>query len=282
MIKSISYWSLKDGLNGTHPIVKALEDAQQAGFEALELAVGTEGALHVQMSASELQKIADQISQSGMQVPTVAAGLSWGCNPLSNDPEIRKRSIEIHAQALRCTAAVGAKAMLMVPGVVGGPMSGGNFVRYDHALERAGVAMEALLPVAQEVGVDLCLENVWNGLFYSPVEFASFIDSFKSNRLGVYFDVGNVLGYHQYPPHWIELLGKRIKRVHIKDYTEAFGFVGAYSFCSLGTGQVPWEESIKALKAIGYDQTVVAEMMPWEPGLLARTSREMDRILALA
>ena len=282
MIKSISYWSLKDGLNGTHAIDKALSDAQHAGFEALELAVGTSGTFHVDMTASELKTIADQISRSAIAVPTVAAGLSWGCNPLSDDQATRKQSIQMHAKALRCTAAVGAKAMLMVPGVVGGPMSGGKYVRYDKALDRAQEAVEALLPVAQEVGVDLCLENVWNGLFYSPVEFANFIDSFNADRLGIYFDVGNVLGYHQHPPHWIQILGKRIKRVHIKDFTESFGFTGAYSFCSLGAGQVPWEESIAALKAIDYDQTVVAEMLPWDPGLLARTSLEMDRILKLA
>ncbi len=208
--------------------------------------------------------------------------MSWGCNPVSNDADTRKQSIELHAKALQRTADVGAKAMLMVPGVVSGPMSGGKHVRYDLAMQRVTEAVEQLLPLAEKVGVDLCLENVWNGMFYSPTELASFIDSFTSNRLGVYFDVGNVLGYHQYPPHWIELLGKRIKRVHIKDYAENFGFVGGYTFCSLGAGQVPWAESIAALKAIGYDQTLVAEMLPWNPGLLERTRLEMDRIIALA
>ncbi|HAI13689.1 MAG TPA: xylose isomerase [Phycisphaerales bacterium] len=282
MIKSISYWALEHGLAGTHPVDQALADADKAGFEALELAVGTEGAFHVDSNASECQKIAKLIEQSSIEVPTVAAGLSWGCNPVSNDADTRKQSIELHAKALQRTADVGAKAMLMVPGVVSGPMSGGKHVRYDLAMQRVTEAVEQLLPLAEKVGVDLCLENVWNGMFYSPTELASFIDSFTSNRLGVYFDVGNVLGYHQYPPHWIELLGKRIKRVHIKDYAENFGFVGGYTFCSLGAGQVPWAESIAALKAIGYDQTLVAEMLPWNPGLLERTRLEMDRIIALA
>lgn len=281
MIKSISYWSLEMGLAGTHPIDRALADAADAGFDALELAVGTEGVFHVEMTSSECQAIAKLIEKSPIQVPTVAAGLSWGCNPISNDSDIRKRSIDIHGKALRCAADVGAKSMLMVPGVVSGPMSGGKHVRYDHAMSRVKEAVESLLPIAEKVGVELCLENVWNGMFYSPIEFASFIDSFASEQLGVYFDVGNVLGYHQHPPHWIEILGKRIKRVHIKDYTENFSFVGGYMFCSLGAGQVPWKESIAALKAIGYDQTLVAEMLPWNPGLLERTKIEMDRIIAL-
>lgn len=281
MIKSISYWALEFGLAGTHPIDKALNDAAEAGFQALELTVGTEGAFHVDMNSRECAAIAKLIEQAPIQVPTVAAGLSWGCNPISDDQATREQSIQLHAKALQRTAEVGAKAMLMVPGVVSGPLGGGTHVRYDHALERVRAAVEQLLPVAEKVGVDLCLENVWNGLFYSPVEFANFIDTFTSNRLGIYFDVGNVLGYHQHPPHWIELLGKRIKRVHIKDFTENFGSTGGYSFCSLGAGQVPWEASMAALKSIGYDQTIVAEMLPWDPGQLARTSQEMDRILAM-
>ena len=52
-------------------------------------------------------------------------------------------------------------------------------------------------------------------------------------------------------------------------------------FCDLLAGDVPWVESIKALKGIGYDKTVIAEMMPWDPALLARTSVAMDKILSM-
>jgi len=40
----------------------------------------------------------------------------------------------------------------------------------------------------------LCIENVWNGLFYSPIELRDFVDSFDSEKLGVYLDVGNLIG----------------------------------------------------------------------------------------
>src|SRR5690606_5374065 len=141
-------------------------------------------------------------------------------------------------------------------------------------------AVKALLEVAERVGVDLCLENVWNGLFLSPLEFAAFVDGFGSERLGIYFDCGNVLGYHQHPPHWIELLGKRIKRVHVKGFKDEVGFDGRYSFCGLGEGDVPWAQTVAALRAIGYDRTVVAEMLPYRDGLLEETSKAMDAILA--
>jgi len=89
-------------------------------------------------------------------------------------------------------------------------------------------------------------------------------------------------GHQQYPPHWIELLGSRIKRVHIKDFQDEFGWEGRYAFCDLLQGQVPFPETMAALRAIGYDKTIVAEMIPWRPDLLEVTSRAMDTILVPA
>ncbi len=278
MIKALSYWSVENGLAGTHPIDDALAQAASAGFEAMELCVATEGVFHTGSSQAECDAIRSLVEASGVEVPTVAAGLSWAFNPTSNNAQTRRQSVELHAAALQRAAWVGAEAMLMVPGVVKSPISP-DIVRYDHAVDRCREAVSQLLDTAEKVKVDLCLENVWNGLFYSPLEFADFIDSFKSERIGVYFDVGNCLGYHQHPPYWIELLGSRIKRVHIKDYTENFGFVGGYSFCDLMAGQVPWPQTMAALRGIGYDRTLVAEMMPWDASLLARTSAAMDELM---
>lgn len=278
MIKCISYWSMKDGLSNTHPIADALATAKAAGFAGMELAIGPEGVLNTQTSRQDCEAIRTQIDASGLTVQTLASGMSWGFNPTSNDAAVRDKAISLHADALQRAQWLGCQAMLFVPGVVKSPISP-DIVRYDVAVQRAREAVSRLLDVAEKVGVDLCIENVWNGLFYSPVELAAFVDSFNSPRLGVYFDVGNVLGYHQHPPHWIELLGKRIKRVHVKDLNENFGFVGGYTFCDLGAGQVPWAETVQALRAIGYDSTVVAEMLPWNPALLERTSAAMNVLL---
>lgn len=280
MIKCISYWSNKDGLAGTHPIADALSCAKQAGFSGMELCIGTDGVLTPKTTQKECEAIRGQIQASGLIVETLASGMSWGLNPTSNDASIREQSIQAHADALQRAAWLGCKAMLFVPGVVKSPICP-DIVRYDIAVARAREAVKKLLDVAERVGVDLCLENVWNGMFYSPLEFNDFVDSFKSKRLGVYFDVGNGLGYHQHPPHWIELIGPRLRRVHIKDFKDSFGWLGSYSFCDLGAGMVPWAETMAALRAAGYQGTLVAEMMPWDPGMLARTSAALDIIMKM-
>ena len=170
--------------------------------------------------------------------------------------------------------------MLFVPGAVKIPWDHSyGPVKYDNAVKWARQAVKRVGEVAEKVKVDLCVENVWNGMFYSPLEFRDFIDQFKSKRIGVYFDVGNVLGYHQHPPHWIEILGRRIKRVHIKDFKRDVGNLSG--FCDLLAGDVPWKETMAALRKIKYDKTMVAEMMPPEATLLERTKWAMDRIFAM-
>lgn len=146
-------------------------------------------------------------------------------------------------------------------------------------MEWARNAVTELGQTAKDLGVKLAVENVWNGFMYSPVEFAAFIDSIGNPAVGAYFDVGNVLNHQQWPPHWIEILGKRIDRIHIKDFKLSVGTLDG--FCDLLDGDIPWNDTMAALHRIGYDKTITAEMMPPDPTLLDRTSKAMDKILAM-
>lgn len=276
MDKCISYWSLPSGSS----VPDALAAVKAAGFAGLELCVGTDGPLTPTTDEATCRGYAQLGAEAGVKLETVACGLSWGCSPTHPDPAVRARSLELHQAALQRTAWLGAQAMLYVPGAVTIPWDPSYApVRYDHALGWAREAVEALGATAAAVGVDLCVENVWNGLFYSPVELAQFIDAIDNPRVGVYFDIGNVLNHQQWPPHWIEILGPRLRRVHVKDFQLSVGTLAG--FCDLLAGDVPFAETLAALRAIGYDRTLVAEMMPPDPTLLARTSRALDEILAM-
>ncbi|QEG34464.1 Xylose isomerase-like TIM barrel [Bythopirellula goksoeyrii] len=272
---------MREGLSGTHPLSDALGLAQSAGFEGLELCIGTEGVLTPATSQSDCEAIRRRIESSGLVVETLASGMSWALSPTSDDSQVRDRSIELHLGAIERAAWLGCEAVLFVPGVVNSPIAPHENIRNDIAIQRANVAVSRLLEAAEASEIDLCLENVWNGMFTSPLEMATFVDSFATERLGVYFDVGNVLRYHQHPPHWIELLSHRIKRVHVKDFVERFDWNGDYAFCDLGCGDVPWQATMEALKKIGYDSTLVAEVLPYKEGILEQTSMAMDRIISL-
>ena len=277
MIKGISYLSFENGLSNNESIESALSQTKSNGFDALELSVSNEGVINTNTSKTECETIRQQIDDSGVFVDSIATGMSWGISPTSDDEVVRKNSIRLHQEALKVASYLECKALLFVPGVVKSPISS-EIVRYDRALDRLRDAINQLLPIAEDLDVDLCMENVWNGLFYSPIELRNFVDSFNSNKLGVYLDIGNLIGYQQYPPHWIELLNSRIKRVQIKDFQENFDWTGSFSFCDIGTGDVPWKETIEALKSINYQNTIIAEMLPWDETILSRTSAAMDQL----
>jgi len=277
LIKGISYLSFENGLENTQSIESALEQTKTYGFDALELSVSNEGIINTNTSKEECRIIRQKINDSGIFVDSIATGMSWSISPTSEDKATRNKSISLHKDALQVASNLGCKALLFVPGVVKSPISS-EIVRYDKALDRIRDAINQLLPIAEDLDVDLCMENVWNGFFYSPIELRDFVDSFESNKLGVYLDVGNLIGYQQYPPHWIELLNSRIKRVQIKDFQENFDWTGSFSFCDIGTGDVPWKETIEALKSINYQNTIIAEMLPWDETILSRTSAAMDQL----
>ena len=277
MIKGISYLSFENGLSNNESIESALSQTKKNGFDALELSVSSEGVINTKTSKAECEIIRKKIEDSGVFVDSIATGMSWGVSPTSNDKSIREKSIRLHQDALKVANYLDCKALLFVPGVVKSPIST-DIVRYDRALDRLREAINQMLPIAEDLNVDLCMENVWNGFFYSPIELRDFVDSFDSNRLGVYLDIGNLIGYQQYPPHWVELLNSRIKRVQIKDFQENFDWTGSFSFCDIGAGDVPWKETIAALNAIQYKSTIIAEMLPWDETILSRTSAAMDQL----
>ena len=277
MIKGISYLSFEDGLSNNESIESALSQTKKNGFDALELSVSSEGVINTNTSKAECEIIRKKIDDSGIFVDSIATGMSWGVSPTSNDRSIREKSIKLHQDALKVASFLDCKALLFVPGVVKSPISP-DIVRYDKALDRLREAINQMLPIAEDLNVDLCMENVWNGFFYSPIELRDFVDSFDSDRLGVYLDIGNLIGYQQYPPHWVELLNSRIKRVQIKDFQENFDWTGSFSFCDIGAGDVPWKETIAALNAIQYKSTIIAEMLPWDETILSRTSAAMDQL----
>lgn len=266
--------------NNPCPPEKAFRLAKDAGYDAVELCVDLEGPLNPETSHKTCEKWREEAEKAGIKLDSVASGMSWGCCPTDNDPEIRSLFITKQKAALDRCAWLGAKSLLHVPGAAIIPWRD-DFkpVRYDKAMEWAREAVNILGEYAAALEIELSVENVWNGLFYSPLELASFVDSFVNPFIGVYFDIGNGMNHQQWPPHWIEILGKRIKRIHVKDFKLAVGTLDG--FCDLCDGDVPWKETMDALRSIGYDRTLTAEMLPPDPTILQRTSLALDKILAL-
>ena len=278
----ISYWAFRDALSGQRGVVEAMRLARRAGFRGIELAVSAEGELTPQTSTADCQRIAQAAREIGIRIGSVASGLLWGANPASADESIRERAVKMTRQCLRIAADLGAKVLLVLPGHVDvffDPAA--EIVPYDECYKRAVTFGRAVAREADRVGVAAGFENVWNKFLLSPLEFRRFVDEIGCSSAGVYFDVGNVWNFG-YPEHWIKILGRRIKAVHVKDFKRAVG--NASGFCQLLDGDVPLAESLRLLKARGFKGSVTAEIFPGpadtdETAFLGTIAERMRRIL---
>ncbi len=279
MKKSINQWAFPESLS----LKDSLRLAKEAGFGGIEFTIAEEGIVNLKTTEEEAKKIAIEVKENGLEVASLATGLFWKYSLTSNRPEVSEKAKSIVKKMLQMGSWLGTDAILVVPGsvnVLWEPDS--EIVPYDTAYHRAKEALKELAPFAEELKVYIGVENVWNKMLLSPLEMKRFIEEIDSDYVKVYFDVGNVL-ISGYPEHWIRILGKLIKRVHLKDFKTSIGNI--QGFCNLLEGDANWKEVIKALSEVGYDSFLTAEIMPpykyYPEALLYHTSLSMDKILSL-
>jgi hexulose-6-phosphate isomerase len=232
-------------------------------------------ALTYDSGEAEFKRVAKTAKDHGISVSTLLTIAQFHYALISPDEKLRKTGIDLVKRLIDFAVLMGAPCLLIVPGVV----DSGN--SYDLAVGRLEEAMWILKEDAESKKVGLGLENVWGKILYSPIEMRDFVDKFKSPRVGVHFDVGNVIQYG-YPDQWIRILGKkRLFNVHLKDYVEAINNITA--FTHLFQGSVPWDRVMSALRDVGYDGYLIAEVPPYpfcpEEGFWD-VSRKMDILIS--
>jgi hexulose-6-phosphate isomerase len=101
--------------------------------------------------------------------------------------------------------------------------------------------------------------------------------------VGWHFDIGNVINYG-WPEQWIRVLGKRIQRLHLKEYSrdkaDKEGKWAGFNVEFL-KGSNNWAEIVKALGEVGYSGWAIAEQGGGgSPEGLKKLSDEISRIFA--
>ena len=192
---------------------------------------------------------------AGLELPSVCCSTHWA-KPLSHPSEaVREAGREGLKQELKDAKAYGSRSVLFVPGVVSESIS------YDDCYRRSQEEIRKVLPLAEELGVKIAIENVWNNFLLSPMEAARYIDEFKSPMMGWHFDVGNVIHYG-WPEQWVRILGKRIVTLHIKEYSrdkaDKQGKWAGFDAEFL-TGSNRWPLVMAALDEVGFDGWGIAE-----------------------
>ena len=211
---------------------------------------------------------------TGLPVAGIMNSGHWRL-PLSDpDPAVRALGLDGLRSAVRDAKTFGAPTVLLVPAVVKKEVS------YDDAWTRSQAEIRKVIPLAEELGVKIALENVGNYFLLSPLEAARYVDEFQSTAVGWHFDVGNIIRYG-WPEQWIRILGKRIVNVHIKESRRPKPDEPVRRPpVELLEGDCDWPAVMKAFDDIGYRGWIIAEVPGGDAERLRFLAERMDRILA--
>src|SRR6266481_2747238 len=226
-IKKAIMWATV-GMKGS--VAEKIKAIKEAGFEGVEM-----------MSHMDQDEVLKARDEADLIIPSVCGQDHWN-KPLSHpDSKVREEGLEALKQTLRDAKRYGATSVLLVPAVVN------NDVSYNEAYTRSQAEIRKAVPLAEELGVKIAIENVWNQFLLSPLEAARYVDEFNSPWVGWHFDVGNILNIG-WPEHWIPVLGKRIQKLHIKEFSrkkrDSEGLWKGFGV-ALGEGDNDWTAVMK-------------------------------------
>lgn len=267
-------WSLKD----------CFELAADAGFDGVEINFDLEGEFSAESSEQQIRDVRRLADRVGIAISGVCSFLFWPYSMTHNDPEIRAKGIRLAEKMIEATALLEIDNLLVVPGAVYIPwLEDQEPVPNDVCRQRAEKAVQHLIPLAEKAGVDLNIENIFsNGFLFSPQEMRDFVDQFDHPRVKVHFDTGNIMQY-QFPEHWVRILGKRIKNVHLKEWDKRMQEFNLHTFRTLLDGTTNWPAVIEALDQTGYRGYLTFEyfhpFQHYPEALIYQTSDALDWML---
>lgn len=259
--KAVKYGMVQAG----NTVAEKFKLLKQLGFDGVEMDSPTK------LDRDEVLRARDE---SGLPIHGVVDSVHWHDTLSHPDPAVRERGFDGLCQALNDAKHWGASTVLLVPAVVSKEVS------YADAYQRSQAEIKRALPLAEELNVKICFENVWNNFLLSPLETAQYIDELDSPYVGAYFDVGNVVRYG-WPEQWIAVLGPRIVKLDIKEFSrkkmESEGLFKGFEV-ELLEGDCDWPAVMAALRNTKYEGWATAEIPGGNEERLRAIAGKMDQI----
>jgi L-ribulose-5-phosphate 3-epimerase len=254
MKKSINAWSVEHGVS----FEDMFSRLAAAGFDGVELNIDGDNSsrhsLTMETSGAELAEIRALSEKYSLPVVSISTSLYEGGARLgSRDPARVKAGQDLLRKQLVCAKALGAGGILVVPGGISPDCS------IREAYENSLASLKPLIPEIEAAAINVGVENVWNGFFMSPFDMCRFIDELNCKYIGAYYDVGNVIAF-SWSEYWIDLLGERIKNIHVKDYKRNGHINNGGVWADLLKGDVNWAKVVPALRNAGFDGYLTAEV----------------------
>ena len=261
--KAIMYSTI--GVKGS--VLEKFRSMKEAGFEGVE-----------PMGAMNRDEVLAAFKETGLKAASVCDHIHWVKALSAPDEATRKLGFDGLVQSLQDAHAYGAGSVLLVPGVAR------DGVSYEQCWDRSLVEIKKAIPVAKELGVKISIDNVGNNFITTPEQATAYLDAINSEWVGWHFDIGNVGRNYGPAERWIQVLGHRIVRIHVKDFSaKPPAGAGGGARPKLLEGETNWPAVMNALDRAGYRGWAISEQ-PGNQAADVETARDlaqrMDKIFA--
>ncbi len=211
----------------------------------LEAGIPSIGVWRQKVSDFGEDRAVELIQASGLQV----SNLLWAGGFTGSDGRTFRDSIEDALEAIVLAGRLRAECVVVYSGGRAGHT-------HNHARRLLSGALKELLPVARQHGVKLALEPMHEEcaaeftFLTSVPDLLQLFDQVGEDDLSLVYDTYH-LGFDRSS---IDLIGEIIDRiaiVHLGDASEPPA--GEQNRCPLGSGALPLQETIEALRSAGFD-----------------------------
>lgn len=181
--------------------------------------------------------------------------------------EDRQERIEHTKNAIETADALGADSISLTPG---GPIP--KETSEDEAMDLFVEGLRAVMPTAEEVGVDVLIEPEPDLLIETSDDFLAFVDRIDSPRIGCNFDAGHFFCVDEDPAELIDKLSAHTGHYHLEDIPAD----GTHEHTQLGDGGMDIDGFLQAVEDSDYDGIVTIELYPYEETAHETAADAMD------
>jgi len=236
------------------PVSENLELCRSEGVEYLELYWKT---FFRQRTAEYGAGLREVWGEAGATIDSLHGPHGAECDLAAADEAARRAAVALWSELIEPFAATGCRVAVLHP-------ASGRTAREERsaAAGRLTASLQTLLPLAEQAGLTLAIENLGPGQFgCREEELLSVVETFDHPRLGLCFDTGHAhLTGRLLPLH--EALASRCVHYHLSDNDRLTD-----QHAPLPYGTIAWQPFLEQLAAAAPSHPLLLEIPPtsWRP-----------------
>jgi sugar phosphate isomerase/epimerase len=250
----------------------ALEAIARAGYPAAEIMCDAPHAYPEQLSTADRRAIRKALNarrlalsnlnafmmtavhgpRPGGDLPRLARDF-WYPSYIDPDPAERRKRIEHTRACVQLAYELGSPSISIEPG---GPLDGRD---ESVGLDLFQQALEEVLPLAEKLGVWVCIEPEPGLVIERSEQYLRFMPRITSSAAAMNFDVGHIYCVGEDPAEAARRLGGHVRHIQIEDIAPS----REHRHLTPGDGAIDFRALRQALADIGYQGYVTVELYPY-------------------